>query len=127
MTEEWPLLGEEQQAVDRTVREALRGVAQPQLSPFFDQRLRGRLAAERRRRRSLRRLRRVLQLYWLLAAAASAVIVPRLPADAYALAASPVLLATLLCGAALPGIILLATLRKDPVELVFETLDWLAQ
>jgi anti-sigma factor RsiW len=117
---------EEQAAADRAIREALRGVPEPQLSPFFERRLWVRLARERLRKRSLRRWKRALQLYWLSAAVASAVILLRLPTGAHSLASSPVLLVTLGCGAILPGVILLAALRKDPIELVFEALDWLA-
>jgi hypothetical protein len=117
---------DEQAAVDRALREALRGAPEPQLSPFFDRSLWVRLARERRRKRSLRLWKRALQLYWLSAAVASAVILLRLPTDAHCLASSPVLLATLGAGAILPGVILLAALRKDPIELVFEALDWLA-
>ena len=116
---------EEQAAADRAIREALRGVPEPRVSPFFERRLWVRLARERRRRRSLRRWKRALQLYWLSAAVASAIVVLRLPAGAHSLAGSPALLATLGCGAILPGVILLAALRKDPVELVFETIEWL--
>jgi hypothetical protein len=115
---------EEQAAADRAIREALGGVPEPRLSLFFDRRLEVRLARERLRKRSLRRWKRALQLYWLSAAAASAAIILRLPVDA--LASSPVLLATLACGAVLPSVLLLVALRKDPIELVFETLDWLA-
>jgi hypothetical protein len=127
MAEERPSPGEKAQTLaDRALREALRGVPQPQLSPFFDQRLAVLLARESRQRRSLRRWRWALQAYWLLAAAASAIIVAHLPMDARPLATSPVLLATLACGAILPSVILLSALRKDPIELVFEALDWLA-
>jgi len=114
-----------QRAADRAVREAFGGVPEPQLSPFFDRRLGLRLAEERRRRRWLRRSRWALQLYWLSAAAAAAIILARLPMHAAALATSPVLLATLACGVILPGVLLLAALRKDPIQLVFEALDWL--
>ena len=124
MTEQCPGT-EEQAAADRAIREVLRGVSEPQLSPFFDRRLWVRLARERARKRSLRRWKRALQLYWLSAAVASAIVVLRLPMGAHSLASSPVLLATLGCGAILPGVILLAALRKDPVELVFETIEWL--
>lgn len=117
---------EEQAAADRAIREALRGVPQPQLSPFFDRRLWVRLARERLRKRSQRRWKRALQLYWLSAAVASAIIVLGLPMGAHSLTSSPVLLATLACGGILPTVLLLATLRKDPIELIFETLDWLA-
>ena len=125
MAEERPWT-EEQAAADRGIRAALRGVPEPQLSPCFERRLGVRLAGERLRRRSLRRWRRALQLYWLSAAVASAVIVVRLPMAAHSLASSPVLLAMVACGALLPSVILLAVLRKDPIELVFETLDWLS-
>jgi hypothetical protein len=113
-------------AVDQTLRETLRGLPEPRLSPFFDGRFEARLGRERLRLRSLRRLRRALQLYWLSAVVASALIVLRLPMATQTLADSPVLLATLAGGAILPGVLLLIALGKDPVELVFETLDWLA-
>jgi len=116
----------EQPAADRAIREALRGIPDPQLSPFFDRRLRIRLANERLRVRSLRRWKRAFQLYWLSSAVASVIIVLRATVDVHSLSASPVVFATLVCGAILPIVILLAALRKDPIELVFETLDWLA-
>jgi len=125
MAEERPGL-REQAAADLALRETLRRVPEPWLSPFFDRRFEARLARERLRLRSLRRWRRALQLYWLSAVVASAVILLRLPMETHSLAGSPVLLATLACGAVLPGVLLLIALRKDPVELVFETLDWLA-
>jgi hypothetical protein len=37
-----------------------------------------------------------------------------------------VLLATFAAGAILPVVLLLAALRMDPVDLLFETLDWLS-
>jgi hypothetical protein len=64
-----------------------------------------------------------MQAYWLLAAAASAGIVLQL--GERGLASAPVLLGTLACGVILPGVLLLVALHKDPIELVFETLDWL--
>jgi hypothetical protein len=118
--------GMEDRADDRAIREALGGVPEPRLSPFFERRLEARLARERLRLRSLGRWRRALQLYWLTVVVASAVVVLRLPAETHSLAGSPVLLATLAGGAVLPGVLLLIALRKDPIELVFETLDWLA-
>ena len=117
---------DEQAAADRSLRQALRGLAEPRLSPFFDRRLEARLARERQRLRSLQRWRQALQVYWLSVVVASAVIVVRLPMETHSLAGSPILLATLACGAVLPGVLLLLAVRKDPVELVFETLDWLA-
>ena len=116
---------EEHAAIDRAIREALRGVPDPLLSPFFGQRLRVRLASERLRKRSLRRWKRAFQLYWLSAAVASAIIVLRLTVDAHSPASLPVVFVTLACGAILPSVILLAILRKDPIDVVFETLDWL--
>jgi len=123
VSEERPRTGE-REAVHRALGQALRGVPEPQLSPFFDRRLEARLAVERRRKRFLRRFRWALQVYWLLAAAASAVIVLQL--GTRGLASAPVLLGTLAVGVVLPSAVLLAVLRKDPIELVFETLDWLA-
>lgn len=116
---------EEETAADRAIREALGSVPEPQLSPFFERRLEVRLARERLRRRSRRRFKRALQLYWLSAAVVSAIIVLRSPMSAHSLAISPVLYMTLAGGAILPIVILLTALRKDPVELVFETLDLL--
>jgi len=113
-------------AADRAIREALRGVPEPRLSPDFDRQLGSRLAREALRKRSLRRWRRALELYWLSVVVVSAAIVLRLAPDARWLASSPVVVATLACGVVLPGVLLLLALRKDPVELVFETLDWLA-
>jgi hypothetical protein len=115
--------GREPEGIDLALRQALRGVPEPRLSPFFDRRLETRLAGERRRKRQRRRWRRVLQAYWLLAASASGVIVLQLGGRSFA--AAPVLLGTLACGVILPGVLLLVALRKDPIELVFETLDWL--
>jgi len=116
--------GRELDDVDLALRLALQGLPEPRLSPFFDRRLETRLVEERRRKRQRRRWRRALQAYWLLAAAASAVIVLHLGERGLTIA--PVLLGTLACGVILPGVLLLAALRKDPIELVFETLDWLA-
>jgi hypothetical protein len=124
MAEEFPWR-KEQAAADRAIREALGGIPEPRLSLFFDRRLEIRLARERLRKRSLRRWKRALQLYWLSAAVGSAVVVLRLPMDVDSVAGSPVLLATLACGAVLPSVLLLAALQKDPIELVFEMLDWL--
>jgi hypothetical protein len=113
-------------AGDAVLLDAFRSVHPPQLSPFFDRRVLEALARERRIRQTRLRRRRILQLYWLLAAAASIVVVVHLPWREHSLATSPVLLATFAAGAILPVVLLLAALRRDPVDLLFETLDWLS-
>jgi hypothetical protein len=69
----------EQQAADRLLRETFRGVARPAPSLHFDRRLNEALAEERRRRRIARRAARLMQAYWLVAGAASLLIVLSLP------------------------------------------------
>lgn len=69
----------EQEAADRLLREAFRGVARPAPSLHFERRLNAALEEERRRRRFARRTARLMHAYWLAAGMASFLILISLP------------------------------------------------
>lgn len=69
----------EQEAADRLLREAFRGVASPTPSLHFERDLNAALDKERRRKRFARRSARLMHAYWLAAGMASLLILISLP------------------------------------------------
>jgi len=114
----------EQLATDRDLRELFQGMARPGPSLYFNWVLRERLHAERQLQRRYRWRRLVMQGYWVAASMASAIVIMliRWPNEWPSV--------TVMCSfgalfgmALLTPLILFLSLRIDPINLIFTTMD----
>ena len=114
----------EQTRIDAILRGHFAELPAPALTPNFSRSLRVKLKAERQRKQVGRRWQRLLLAYWILAGLASAIIVARVPDPMAWIPDSRFLVPLMLLGASLPVIVMVRVLKKDPIELVFTTLEW---
>lgn len=114
----------EQLETERELRDLFRGAARPAPSLHFDRALRQRLRAERRRLNRRRWRLFVMQGYWAAASSASLLVVARIhwPSE---LPSTPVawLFASVLGLAALAPLVLVRSLRVDPLDLIAKTME----